>query len=71
MMASVRRAGAPLPVSGICLRSHFKSLQNLGSTWILHASEVFMCKALRGKAIVNYALPLITQQMDTSDAPAG
>jgi hypothetical protein len=26
--------------------------------YILHASEVFMCKALMGKAIVNYVLPL-------------
>jgi hypothetical protein len=30
-----------------------------------------MCKALQGEAIVNYALPLITQQMEASDSPIG
>jgi hypothetical protein len=30
-------------------------------TWILHELEAFMCKALKGEAIVHYAEPLITQ----------
>ncbi len=30
-----------------------------------------MCKALKGEAIVNYASPLITQQMDASGSPIG
>jgi hypothetical protein len=28
-------------------------------TWILHESEAFICKALKGEAIVLYAEPLI------------
>ena len=35
-------------------------------TWILHESEAFICKALKGEAIVHYAEPLITQQMKAS-----
>jgi len=38
---------------------------------ILHASEAFMCKALKTEAIVNYASALITQQMEASGSPAG
>ncbi len=30
-------------------------------TWILHELEAFMCKALKGEAIVAYAEPLITK----------
>ena len=37
-----------------------------GVTWILHESEAFICKTLKGEAIVNYAEPLITQQMKAS-----
>jgi len=40
-------------------------------TWMLHESEAFICKALKGKAIVAYAEPLITQQMKASGSPAG
>jgi hypothetical protein len=39
-------------------------------TWILHESEAFICKALKGKAIVAYAEPLITPQMNASGSPA-
>ena len=38
--------------------------------WILHELEAFICKALKGEAIVNYASPLITQQMEASGSPA-
>jgi len=37
----------------------------------LHESEAFICKALKDEAIVNYASPLITPQMDASGSPAG
>jgi hypothetical protein len=40
-------------------------------TWILHESEAFICKALKGEAIVYYAEPLITKQMKASGSPAG
>ena len=43
----------------------------LGITRILHESEAFICKALKGEAIVNYASPLITQQMEASGSPNG
>ncbi len=43
----------------------------LVNTWILHESEAFICKALKGEAIVHYAEPLITQQMKASGSPAG
>ena len=32
-------------------------------TWILHESEAFICKALKGEAIVNYAKPLIIKAL--------
>ena len=41
------------------------------NTWILHESEAFICKALKGEAIVAYAEPLITRQMKASGSPAG
>jgi len=41
------------------------------NTWILHESEAFICKALKGEAIVHYAEPLITKQMEASGSPAG
>ena len=41
------------------------------STWILHESEAFICKALKGEAIVVYAEPLIPQNMKASDSPVG
>jgi hypothetical protein len=37
----------------------------------LHEPEAFICKALKGEAIVNYASALITQQMEASGLPAG
>jgi hypothetical protein len=37
--------------------------------WILHESEVFICKALKAEAIVHYASALITQQMEASGSP--
>ena len=40
-------------------------------TWILHESEAFICKALKGEAIVHYAEPLITKHMEASGSPAG
>jgi hypothetical protein len=47
--------------------------------WILHESEVFICKALKGEAIVDYAEPLIMKGaesairriMKASGSPAG
>ena len=35
----------------------------------MHESEVFICKALKGEAIVCYCEPLITQQMKASGSP--
>ena len=40
-------------------------------TLILHESEAFICKALQGEAIENYASLLITQQMEASGLPVG
>jgi hypothetical protein len=48
-------------------------------TWILHESEAFICKALKGEAIVYYAEPLIMngavsaarRVMKASGSPAG
>jgi hypothetical protein len=40
-------------------------------TWILNELEAFICKALKGKAIVHYAESLITQQMKASGLPEG
>jgi hypothetical protein len=37
----------------------------------LHKPEAFICKAVKGEAIVNYASALITQQMEASDLPIG
>jgi hypothetical protein len=37
----------------------------------LHELEAFICKALKGEAIVYYAEPLITQQMKASGSPEG
>jgi len=37
----------------------------------LHGPEAFICKALKGAAIVNYCKPLITQQMEASGPPEG
>ena len=49
----------------------FATAQFAVNTWILYESEAFMCKALKGKAIVAYAEPLITQQMKASGSPVG
>ena len=46
-------------------------MQNDLVFFILHESEAFICKALKGKAIVLYAEPLITRQMKTSGSPEG
>ena len=40
-------------------------------TWILHKSEAFICKALKGGVVVFYFEPLITQQMKASGLPKG
>ena len=40
-------------------------------TWILHESEAFICKALKGEVVVCYFEPLITQQMKASGSPEG
>jgi hypothetical protein len=37
----------------------------------LHELEAFICKALKGEAIVNYCEPLITPQMKASSSPFG
>jgi hypothetical protein len=37
-------------------------------TWILHGSEAFICKALKGKAIVAYAEPLIIRLRRTDES---
>ena len=39
------------------------------NTWILHGSEAFICKALKGEVVVCYFEPLITQQMKASGSP--
>ena len=38
-------------------------------SWILHELEAFICKALKGEAIVDYREPLITPQMEASGPP--
>jgi len=38
---------------------------------MLHETEAFICNALKGEAIVDYAEPLITQQMEASGSPEG
>jgi hypothetical protein len=40
-------------------------------TCILHESEAFICKALKGEVVFSYFEPLITQQMKASDSPEG
>jgi hypothetical protein len=37
----------------------------------LNESEGFICKALKGEAIVYYCKPLITQQIKASGSPFG
>ena len=39
------------------------------TSWILHESEAFICKALKGETIVDYVSPLITQQLEASGSP--
>jgi hypothetical protein len=46
-------------------------IQVLIITCVLHESEAFISKAFKGEAIVNYASPLITPQMDASGSPEG
>ncbi len=54
-------------------------MESLLNTWILHESEAFICKALKGEAIVHYAELLITKGavsaarrvMEASGSPAG
>ena len=50
---------------------HFRHFEFFIATWILHESEAFICKALKGEAIVAYAEPLITQHMKASGSPEG
>ena len=38
---------------------------------ILHESEAFIRKALKGEVVVFYFEPLITQQMKASGSPTG
>ena len=38
---------------------------------LFHELEAFICKALKGEAIVYYCSPLITQQMTASGLPMG
>ena len=38
---------------------------------ILHELAASIYKALKGEAIVNYASPLITQQMEAAGSPIG
>jgi hypothetical protein len=52
-------------------RFSLKFMQDSGNTWILHESEAFICKALKGEAIVDYCEPLITKQMEASGSPVG
>ena len=40
-------------------------------TRVLQEPGAFICKALKGEAIVNYCEPLITQQMKASGSPFG
>ena len=44
---------------------------DFGGTRILYELEASICKALQGEAIVYYASPLITQQMEASGLPEG
>jgi len=46
-------------------------MQDSSNTWILHELEAFICKALKGEAIVYYAEPLKTKQMEASGSPFG
>ena len=46
-------------------------MQDLGSTWMLHGSQAFICKAFKVEAIVNYASALLTQQMEACGSPIG
>ena len=41
------------------------------SIHILHERQGFICKALKGEAIVGYAEPFITPQMEASVRPLG
>jgi hypothetical protein len=41
------------------------------SPWILHESEAFICKAVKGEAIVHYAEFLITLHLEASGSPEG
>ena len=44
-------------------------MQDSSITRILRGLEAFICKAFKGEAIVIYASPLITQQMEASSSP--
>ena len=54
-----------------CTSNRFSSIfmQASNVTWCLHELEVFICKAVKGEAIVNYASSLITKQMEISGSP--
>ena len=47
---------------------YFRPFHHLNVTWILHESEAFICKALKGEAIVYYAEPLIIRLRRTDES---
>jgi hypothetical protein len=44
---------------------------NMGLTRIFHVFEVYICKAFKGAAVVDYCKALITKQMGVADTPIG
>jgi len=46
-------------------------MQDSVVSWILHGSQAFICKALKGETIVNYVSSLKTQQLEACGSPAG
>ncbi len=55
----------------ICIVGNYETTLNLILTQIFHEFEVFICKAYKGTAVVDYCKPLITPQMGASDSPIG
>jgi hypothetical protein len=58
-----------LQVSFFCFYLSLIFMQDSSDTWVLHELQVFICKALKGEAIVTYASSLITQQMEACGSP--
>ena len=81
----IAHSGIKINLSSLTLMRLFFIIQLLNwkycilTTWILHESEAFICKALKGEAIVHYAEPLIMngavsaarRVMEASGSPAG